>query len=856
MKRITFSLLMMLCTLCSIAAGLQVSAPSHVAVGEQFRLSYTVNTHDVSGIQLGAVPSAFEVLVGPSTSSSSSFQMVNGKMSSNESTTFTYVLMANKNGTFTIPPARATSKGQTITSGSVTISVSGKASAGASQQQQQQRVRPAGSKVTGNDLFIAVSASKKRVYEQEPILLTYKVYTQVELTALDGKMPDLKGFHTQEIPLPQQKKFTMETHNGKTYQTVVWSKYLMYPQVTGSLTIPSITFEGTVLHQNTNVDPWDAFFNGGMGYSEVSKKIVAPAVNIQVDPLPDRPKDFSGGVGHFDMQTSLKAEEPKSGEPMTLTVTISGQGNLKLIKQPTVHFPKDFDKYDPKTEDNTRLTERGLEGSVVYEYLFVPRHKGKYTIPPVEFTYYDTEANDYRTLKGEPFTIDVAKGTDGADYSEQEVLQMLNKDIRYMKSGDAHLIKRNQHFFGSVGYFLGIIIPLVVFAILVVVFRKRAIDAANIAKTRGKKANSVAVKRLKVAGKLLQQGQQNEFYYEVLRALWGYAGDKLNMPVETLSKDNVREKFSSVGVDETLTTQFEQVLNDCEFAQFAPGDKQDNMKNVYNSAADVIDKIETQIKSQSSKRGNMKEQMQKGLIVLMLFSAMSMHSMAATKAEADSAYANEDYRKAVQIYEQLLKEGDDANIFYNLGNAYYREKNFTRAVLNYERALLLSPGDKDIRFNLDMARSKTIDRIVPESEMFFVSWYHSIVNMMSVDAWAKIAIVCLVMCLALLLLYLLNKKRMVRTACFFASLMLFVFFILANVFAWDQRNQQFNRNTGIIISPSVSVKSTPANNGTDLFIIHEGTKVRITDNSMKEWKEIVLADGKKGWIETEKMERI
>ncbi|MDO4802500.1 MAG: BatD family protein, partial [Prevotellaceae bacterium] len=790
---------------------LQGSAPSQVAVGEQFRLSYTIATHDVKDIRLGAVPSAFEVLVGPSTSTSSSFQMVNGKTSSNESTTFTYVLMANKNGTFTIPAAHAVCGGKTVTSNSITINVSGKVSANSqSSKQRPTGVRPSGSKIRGNDLFITVNASKQCVYEQEPIILTYKVFTQVELTALDGKMPDLKGFHTQELALPQQKSFSRETYNGKTYNAVVWSKYMMYPQVTGLLTIPSITFNGTILQQDTSIDPFEAFFNGGMGYSEVNKVIAAPEVKIQVLPLPDKPKNFSGGVGKFNLSTSLVADNPKSGEPITMKVVISGNGNLKLIKQPNLDLPKDFDRYDPKVEDNTKLGENGLEGNMTYEFLFVPRHKGNYTIPPVEFTYFDTETKTYKTLKSESYTLKVAKGEDGAGYTEQEVLQMLNRDIRYIKLGNATLTKRNQHFFGSATYWMLLVVPFMLFVVLLIIFRQKAIEAANVAKMRGKKANKVATKKLKTAYKLLQQGKTNEFYDEVLRALWGYAGDKLNMPVETLSKDNIADNFSNVGVDEALISQFSESLNDCEFARFAPGDKQGNMEKVYNTAADVISKIEITMKEQAAKAKKQGATLK--IIFLTIMSASILTASAVTKSDADSAYVHEEYDEAIQIYEKLLKQGDDANVYFNLGNAYYRNKDYTHAILNYERALLLNPGDADIRFNLDMARAKTIDRIVPKSEMFFVSWYNSLVNITSVDGWAKIAVSTFILMLILIILYLLNDKVLIRRLTLYLSELMLVLFILSNIFALAQKHQLENRNTAIITASSVSVKSTPAKN--------------------------------------------
>ena len=424
------------------------SAPTHVSVGEQFRLTYTINTQNVSDFRAGDIPDELEVLIGPNRSMQSSYQMINGHTSSSSSITYTYIVCATKNGTFTIPSAHAVVGGKSIASNQLTIKVSGAAQGnsggGPSRQRRQDdgvEVRDAGSQISGSDLFIKVSANKKHVHEQEPILLTYKVYTLVGLTSLRGDMPDLKSFYTQEVTLPSQKSFSIETFNGRPYKTTTWSQYVMFPQMTGKLQIPSITFEGIVVQQNRNIDPFEAFFNGGSGYVEVKKKIVAPSIDIQVDPLPERPAGFSGGVGHFSVSAQFNKTETKANDPVSLRITVSGAGNLKLIKQPQVNLPKDFDKYEPKTTDKTKLTTNGTEGSITYDLLIVPRHQGHYEIPPVELTYFDTSANAYKTVKSEPLTLNVAKGSGAgsvSDFSGQQDLQELSRDIRHIKTGDVN----------------------------------------------------------------------------------------------------------------------------------------------------------------------------------------------------------------------------------------------------------------------------------------------------------------------------------------------------------------------------------------------------------------------------------
>ena len=587
---------------CSYAQTLTASAPSHVGVGEQFRLTYTVNTQNVSDFRAGNIPDELDVLIGPNRSMQSSYQMINGHTSSTSSITYTYIVSATKNGTFTIPPAHAVVGGKTIASNSLTVKVSGSASSARQQRQQRDdegaEMRDAGSRISGSDLFIKVSANKNRVHEQEPILLTYKVYTLVSLTQLRGDMPDLKSFYSQEVELPQQKSFKVETVNGRPYRTCTWSQYVMFPQMTGKLQIPSITFEGLVVQQNRNVDPFEAFFNGGSGYIEVKKKIVAPGIEIQVDPLPERPAGFSGGVGKFTISAQLDKTVTKANDPISMRIIISGVGNLKLMKQPVINVPKDFDKYEPKVTDKTKLTNNGIEGSMVYDVLIVPRHQGKYEIPPVELTYFDTSENAYKTVKSEAFTLDVAQGSGAAsvtDFSGQE-LQELSKDIRYIKLGDTRQRALGDFFYGSTAYWVSLIVLALIFITLFVVFRQRAIDNANVTKMRGKKANKVATKRLKLAARLMKEGKASVFYDEVLRALWGYVGDKFNIPVEQLSHDNISQKLSERSVNADTIGLFIGALDECEFERYAPGDPKGNMSKVYEKAMTAIEQIEEKVK--------------------------------------------------------------------------------------------------------------------------------------------------------------------------------------------------------------------------------------------------------------------
>ena len=843
------------------AQHISVSAPSHVAAGENFRVAYTINTSDVEEFRMGGVQDGLEVIAGPYTSSQSSYQMINGHTSSSSSVTITYTLYAAKNGSFTIGASHAVVGGKRLSSRPVKIQVSGHAQRtnGAPNMHgqdsyDQPHMRSAGSAISGSDLFIKVSASKKRVHEQEPILLTYKVYTQVDLTQLEGKMPDLKGFHTQEVPLPQQKTFHTETVNGRPYKCVTWSQYVMYPQMTGRLEIPSITFKGIVVQQNRNVDPMEAFFNGGSGYVEVKKDIKAPGITLQVDPLPQRPANFSGGVGKFNISASLDKKEVKAGEPITLRVVVGGIGNLKLLKQPVVNFPKDFDKYDAKVTDKTRLTANGVEGNMVYDFLAVPRNQGSYTIPSVELTYYDTSKNAYKTIKTQPFKVEVEKGDGTAGESEDFASQ--DKDIHTIKLGKVEQHKANEMFFGSFGYWISLLMPLIAFVVLLIVFRRRAVENADIVKKRSNRAGKIATKRLRLANKLMLQGKQGEFYDEVMRALWGYMSYKLNMPAEKLNRDNIRETLGRHFVDDATIEKFTTALDECEFERYAPGDAAGNMNRTFESAMTAIMDIENAI---NEARKNQKKHPAGYSFVWLLLAMIcfgSTSAKAVTKNNADTEYQKGNYQQAIRDYEEILKNGESAEIYFNLGNAYYRTDNITKAVLNYERARLLSPGDDDINFNLQFARSKTIDKITPQSEMFFVTWYKSLVNFTSVDNWAKTGILCIVMALLLVLLYLFGPQLMLRKIGFFGGLAFFVIFLLSNLFAFQQKQALDNRTGAIIMAPSVNIKKTPAKNSTDQFVLHEGTRVDIIDKGMTDWRCIRVGDGREGWIETKAIEEI
>ena len=582
------------------------STPDVVVVGDQFRLSYTVTTQKVKDFRAPSIK-GFDVLMGPSRSEQSSTQIVNGSVSSTSSITFTYILMANTAGEFTVPGASIVADGNQMISNSVKIKVLPQDQNHNSSRRNNDNsssIQPSSNaSVSNQDLFITATASKTNVYEQEAFVLTYKIYTrESNLQLNNAKLPDFKGFHSQEIEMTTNARWTPEHYKGRNYYTTVYRQFVLFPQQSGKLFIEPAQFQMTVNKPVQSADPFDAFFNGGNNVIEIKKPITTPKIAINVNPLPaGKPTNFLGGVGEFNISSSINSKELKTNDAITIKLVISGTGNLKLISNPEIKFPDDFEVYDPKVDNQVRLTKEGLTGNKVIEYLAIPRHAGTYKIPGVSFSYFDIRSKSYKTLNTEDYVINVEKGAGNADqvianFTNKEDLKVLGEDIRYIKQNEVTFQPKGSFFYGSMSYWLFYIIPALAFILFFIIYRKQAAENANVAKMRTKKANKVAIKRMKLAGKLLSENKKDAFYDEVLKALWGYISDKLNIPVSRLSKDNIEEKLRNHGVSEELIKEFLNALNDCEFARFAPGDENQAMDKVYSSSIEVISKMENSIK--------------------------------------------------------------------------------------------------------------------------------------------------------------------------------------------------------------------------------------------------------------------
>lgn len=595
-----------LLTLCSLliatvyanADNIQFKAEttSSVEVGESFRLTFSVNTMDASDLRIPTI-NDFEILMGPSRSQQSYTQIINGRQTSSQKVVFTYILSAKKVGTYTIQPATVMVNGKKYQSNPVKIQVVAEGRAKVAKEAAKKTT------VGKNDVFLRTIVSKSKVREQEAVLVSYKLYSLVNLELQNKSMPEFTGFHAQAVESDDVKSWSVEQYQGKTYRTVVTDQYVLFPQQSGTLKIPSVEYDivAHVANQQASDDLFESIFNG-TSVNYINLKIKAPTQNIEVLPLKDKPAEFSGGVGTFSITSALSSKQAVTNDAITLKVEIKGNGNLKLLKTPELTLPKEFETYEPKVNNEIKATASGVSGIKTIEYLFVPRHPGKFSIPAISLSYYDVSAGAYKTITTSAHELEVKKGEGNAsqtiaDFTNQQDVKVLANDVRFIKQGETRYSDKDAHFFGTWTYVAWYIVPFVGFVVLLVALRKHRINNADVEGKKHKRANKVALKRMKIANGLLRTQQKSAFYDEVLRALWGYVSDKLSIPVAELTKDNVSVRLTDAGVQESVVEEFIALLNDCEMAHYVSGNDGSTMDKIYTTSLSVMEKLEDSIKN-------------------------------------------------------------------------------------------------------------------------------------------------------------------------------------------------------------------------------------------------------------------
>lgn len=606
MKRILITLSLMLPFLFG-AHGQEVvfqgQAQSSVLMGDKFQLVYSVNTNGTD-LRLPEMED-FQILMGPSTSRSMSMTSINGVMKQETTLSFTYILKGTKEGRITIPPATIVVKGEKIQSNPVTINVV-KGDNSAEQQSESKPRTEDGTTVSSEDLFVTQTLNKSSVWQGEGVVLTTRIFTRLNIDGIsDIKQPSLSQFVVQDLIGPQNIQWNVENVGGKTYNVGTYQSKVLLPQKSGSITIEPVDFEFMIRQRvaRRSSSIFDDFFESNQRL--VKTRVKSKALTLNVKPLPTpQPSSFTGGVGQYTMNAAISKNQVKTDDGITLKIDISGEGNLRVMDGPQLKFPSDFDTFDPKVTNNTVVSTLGGKGNKVFEYLVIPRHAGSFSIPAIELSYFNVSEGRYKTLTAGPFAIEVEKG-DGSGTSSsvsfagsgsREQVKYLGQDIRFIKSNSQTLTPKGSFILGSFLFYLGIIVPLALFVLAFLMYRKRMFDNANIHLVKNRKATKVARKRLVAASKLLKEDKKEAFYDEVMRALWAYLSDKLTLPLSELTKDTAKAQMMGHGVEEALAQQFMSVLDTCEFARYAPSANSGSMSDLYQQTMNVISELENQIK--------------------------------------------------------------------------------------------------------------------------------------------------------------------------------------------------------------------------------------------------------------------
>lgn len=583
----------------------RVRGGNSVEAGTRFQVEYEVNDA-LERFSCDVESSGLRVLSGPSSSSYMSRSMTNGKTTVSQTTTMTYVMVANKEGNYTIPSASAVVDGKTYSSNQLNIKVlpadpNKQQSASSSGKTQ---TRSSGNAIDKNDVILSVDVSKSSLYEGEALVATLKLYfrNQQVSNVTDVKFPDLEGFTAQEIDLGDDVQATLEQYRGESYRAYPLRQWLLFPQHSGDIKIKPASLSAIVQVYTGRRSFWDDPFNV---YQNVQVPLTSAERTVSVKSLPaGKPASYMNAVGEFTVKSELTSTQVKANDALIYRVTIEGTGNLKYVREPHPEFPADFEVYDPKTDVKSRTTRNGVSGRKVIEYTIIPRFAGSFQIPPLEFSYFDTKTSSYQTLTTEGFTLEVEKGANdnasatgggSTDYSgtTQERIKVLGSDIRYIHPIDPKNLKEEDApLFGSLLYWMAMMIPALALIVLIFVNRRRLKLSADLEGQRTRKANKVATRHLRTAAAALKGKKETEFYEAVHKAMMGYVADKLNIQMSDLTTDGIRQQLAERKVEEALIKQCVDVLQTCEFARYAPSSDSQAMDKLYAQADQTIGLLE------------------------------------------------------------------------------------------------------------------------------------------------------------------------------------------------------------------------------------------------------------------------
>ncbi len=871
MKKLFAILIGLMGTLAAWAqTNIRVEVHNIVELSERFNLVFVVEGEQAPSDFQWTAGEDVTVVWGPQKGSSRNVQIVNGKTTRSSQTFYTYILQARKTGTLTIPSAVAKVKGEELRSKPVTIQVvddGGSSAAGSTASQEpsqtggQQQARQATS--NQGDIFLRLSLSRTSVVVGEPITATLKIYNRTNLVDFENaRFPTFNGFWSQEVDSPTNIEFKREQVDGTMYNSAILRRWVIIPQKAGDQTIDpaEIVCLVNVQQRRSTGSIFDDFFNSD--FVTTRQRVSTKPATVHVSALPGgAPASFGGGVGEFQVQARLSKDSLKTHDAASLIVTVSGKGNVALLEAPKLSFPPDFEVYDVKTNVNT--DKSGTSGSKTFEFPFIPRSPGNFEIGPVQYSYYDVKQRKYHTASTAVLPLAVARSASSASGAPQQGntlvvdrkgVKNLGEDIRFIRTKTS--LGTDKGFFVYSPLWWGAILALLAIgAGIWLGFRKMAARRADVTGNRNRRATRQALKRLAQAKDFLDKNLYTAFYEELHRSLIGFVGDKLAMDMADQNKENIEASLIAGGVPEATAKDFTELLDACEYARYSPDSGHEAMNAHYEKAVSTITAIDSSMKKPSSKAP---------VLAILLLLALPLSQARAAESYPDSlwnagvaAYTEGDFASALQDWEDVRATGlMSKELYYNLGNAYFKTGEMAQSILWYERALKLDPSDADIRHNLEYARSLTQDRIEEVPEIFFEQWGHAMCYLLPSNTWAVLCLVFLAAAVAMALLFLLGSTAGRRRVGFFVGIACLLFAFLGWDFAQWQRQEALAQDRAIVMRPVSSVKSSPsAESAKDLFILHEGTRVKILDN-VGSYSNIELGDGRQGWIPSADIEVI
>lgn len=852
----TFMVLMATCLFAS-AQDIRIQAPELVSVDEQFNVTIVVEGESSNVDCTWDAGSDFKLVWGPSRGSSSSTTIINGKRSRSVQMSFTYVLMPKKTGRFTLPQANVTIKGKSYKSPSHSIEVvadnsssanSGNSSAGGGGS------AALGGTVSSSDLYMKLILNKRNVVVGEPVKAVLKIYQRANIRGYENAtFPDFHGFWSQETYVPRTIEFHRENVNDQIFDVATIREWNLIPQQAGELVVDPaelICLVNIRSQRQSTGSIFDDFFQDD--YQTIRKRVSTDPVKITVSKLPaGAPSSFAGGVGKFNMKAHLSKDSLSVHDAASLIVSVTGTGNTALLEAPTVNFPPDFEVYDVKTSD----TKDGKS----FEYPFIPRSYGDFTIGPVEYSYYDIDGKKYVTVSSGPLALKVGKGSGNAADSVRVVtmsgnrgkdVKTLSSDIRYIAVKAPTLSGAPSFFIGTTGFYVLLVAIFLIAAAIYAIVRFVRVRRSDVVGTKTRTATKMARKRLARAEDFLKKGLLSAFYEELHKALLGYVSDKFAMDASELGKDSISEKLTERGVEKETVAEYIALLDECEYARYAPDTQDSAMDSTYEKAVGVISRIDACMKKHKKTTSVVTP-----LLVALMLTGTGMSAVQAAEYPDSlwnagvNAYSSGQWNEAEKAWSSLLDLGiENAPLYYNLGNAWYKENDMAHAILCYERALKIDPSYSDAAYNLEFARAGIQDKIVEVPAFFLTRWVESLGHLVSSNAWVAIAFIFLVLGAGMVLMFLLARSSVASKAGFITAIVYLVLSVSAFALAGVQKADYNRADSAVVMSPVCSVKSAPSGtNAKDLFVLHEGTKVEIVDR-VGEWINIELSDGRQGWM--------